>query len=116
MGLYCRKRRKKGENKEMNSDRIKELQKRTAHPESRSVTLALTQVWNECAQENNKQINEMREIMGAAASMAGKDWIHVQIALVEYLTSGHGENLKWLLSEYANLKDLKNEKAKATTD
>ena len=99
----------------MNSDRIEELQKTTAYPDSRSVANALLQVWNECAQENNKQINEMREIMKAAASMAGKDWIYVQIALVEYLTSGQGKNLKWLLSEYAKLKDLKNEKAKATT-
>lgn len=47
----------------MNSDRIEELQKRTAYPESRSVALALMQVWNECAQENNKQINEMRDIV-----------------------------------------------------
>lgn len=47
----------------MNSNRIEEIQKKTAYPESRSVALALMQVWNECAQENNKQINEMRDIV-----------------------------------------------------
>lgn len=40
----------------MNSKRIKEIQFATAYPESRSVMLALKQVWNECQQENNKDI------------------------------------------------------------
>ena len=35
----------------MTSDRIKEIQKTTAHPDSVSVMLALKQVWNECAIE-----------------------------------------------------------------
>lgn len=56
------------------------------------------------AQENNKQINEMLEIIEAAAFMAGKNWLYVQIALVEYLARGRGENVKWLLSEYAKFK------------
>jgi len=34
----------------MNSDRIKEIQKTTAYPESISVAQALLQVWNECEQ------------------------------------------------------------------
>ena len=40
----------------MNSERIKELQEQTAYPESRSVHQALLQVWNECQQENNIDI------------------------------------------------------------
>jgi hypothetical protein len=36
----------------MNSDRIKEIQQKTAYPESISVKQALLQVWNECEQEN----------------------------------------------------------------
>ena len=36
----------------MNTDRIKEIQEKTAHPNSVSVQQALLQVWNEC-QENN---------------------------------------------------------------
>lgn len=36
----------------MNSDRIKEIQEKTAYPNSVSVQQALLQVWNECEQEN----------------------------------------------------------------
>ena len=95
--------KKINEKKKMNSDRIEEIQKTTAYPESHS-TLALAKVWNERAQENNKQINEMREIIKAAAFVAGENWLHVQVALVEYLAIGRGENVKWLLSEYAKFK------------
>ena len=35
----------------MNVDRIKEIQEKTAYPESVSVYTALLQVWNECEQE-----------------------------------------------------------------
>lgn len=35
----------------MNTDRIKEIQLATAHPESGSVYTALLKVWNETAQE-----------------------------------------------------------------
>jgi hypothetical protein len=38
----------------MNSDRIKEIQMKTAYPESVSVKQALLQVWNECEQEKVK--------------------------------------------------------------
>ena len=40
----------------MNSDRIKEIQEGTAYPESVSVMLALKQVWNECEQEQVKNL------------------------------------------------------------
>ena len=100
-----RKLKKNDKKKKMNSDRIAEIQKTTAYPESHSVALALAQVWSECEQENNKQINEMREIIKAAAFGAGKNWLHVQVALVEYLARGRGENVKWLLSEYAKFKE-----------
>lgn len=43
----------------MTSDRIEEIQKITAYPESRSVYQALWQVWNECEQEQNKKISEV---------------------------------------------------------
>lgn len=36
----------------MTSERIKEIQQKTAYPESRSVKQALDQVWNECSQES----------------------------------------------------------------
>jgi hypothetical protein len=38
----------------MNSDRIKEIQQLTAHPESSSVYRALLLVWHECEQEKSK--------------------------------------------------------------
>ena len=41
----------------MNSDRIKEIQETTAYPESVSVMVALKQVWNECEQEQVKNLN-----------------------------------------------------------
>ncbi len=44
----------------MNSERIKEIQLGTAYPESISVKEALLKVWNECQQENNKQIAELK--------------------------------------------------------
>lgn len=42
----------------MTSDRIREIQKTTAYPNSVSVKQALLQVWNECGQENNKYSEE----------------------------------------------------------
>jgi len=44
----------------MDSNRIKELQEQTAYPESRTVHIALLQVWNECQQENNKEIESYK--------------------------------------------------------
>ena len=38
----------------MTSDRIKEIQQKTAYPGSVSVKGALLTVWNECEQENSK--------------------------------------------------------------
>lgn len=35
----------------MTTDRIKEIQEKTAHPNSVSVQQALLQVWNECEQD-----------------------------------------------------------------
>ena len=43
----------------MNSDRIKEIQSETAFPNSKSVMTALTQVWNECEQENKAKVEEL---------------------------------------------------------
>lgn len=40
----------------MTTDRIKEIQDKTAHPDSISVQQALLQVWNECEQEQSRQL------------------------------------------------------------
>jgi hypothetical protein len=54
----------------MNSDRIKEIQQKTAYPESISVKQALLQVWNECEQENE--------------AIAFGDWLRKQRADIFY--------------------------------
>lgn len=41
----------------MNIDRIKEIQNSTSYPDSKSVQSALSQVWNEVAQEYEEQID-----------------------------------------------------------
>jgi hypothetical protein len=46
----------------MTSERIKEIQDQTAYPESRSVMLALKQVWNECEQDKTKYtLDDLKE-------------------------------------------------------
>lgn len=42
----------------MNIDRIKEIHKSTAYPDSISVYNALLQVWNECEQGKDKNKND----------------------------------------------------------
>ena len=44
----------------MKTDRIKEIQSKTAYPESVSVQQALLQVWNECEQEQLRIANVVR--------------------------------------------------------
>jgi len=46
----------------MNSERIEEIQSKTAYPESRSVRQALLQVWNECEQENAKHVKQRQKL------------------------------------------------------
>ena len=50
----------------MTSERIKEIQEQTAYPESRSVMLALKQVWNECEQELTKKMYSEEEVKNIA--------------------------------------------------
>jgi hypothetical protein len=45
----------------MNSQRIEEIQKETAYPNSISVQQALLKVWNECSQDYEKQIAELKD-------------------------------------------------------
>ena len=46
----------------MTSDRIKEIQEQTAYPDSRSVQLALNQVWNECEQQKLTEQRDARRV------------------------------------------------------
>lgn len=49
----------------MNTDRIEEIQKTTAYPESRSVQQALLQVWNECGHELQECLEKLKGVAGA---------------------------------------------------
>jgi hypothetical protein len=46
----------------MTTDRIKEIQSKTAYPESVSVQQALLQVWNECEQEQLRIANVSKSL------------------------------------------------------
>lgn len=43
----------------MTTDRIKKIQESTAYPSSQSVQQALLQVWNECAQQSQIEIDSL---------------------------------------------------------
>lgn len=45
----------------MNSDRIKEIQKSTAYPDSVSVKQALLQVWHECEMDKHVKLIKSAE-------------------------------------------------------
>ncbi|MFS0489922.1 hypothetical protein [Leadbetterella byssophila] len=46
----------------MNSNRIREIQQKTAYPNSISVYQALMQVWNECKSKENKEFPSDQDI------------------------------------------------------
>lgn len=49
----------------MTTDRIKEIQNKTAFPDSVSVCQALLQVWNECEQDNKDKKYKEEDILKA---------------------------------------------------
>jgi hypothetical protein len=64
----------------MNTDRIEQIQKETAYPESVSVQQALLKVWNECEQEQLrigaviKSLPDSEEIRMKARELDEKDF------------------------------------------
>lgn len=58
----------------MNSDRIRQIQKRTAYPDSISVQQALLQVWNECEQEKLSEQKNPRQPTEKDALQRAVDW------------------------------------------
>jgi hypothetical protein len=73
----------------MNTDRIKEIQKETAYPDSVSVQQALLKVWNECKQEKAVNKNDLlpdvsnrRELL-----IAFCDWYKI----TDFNCEGHSE-------------------------
>jgi len=67
----------------MTSERIKEIQERTAYPNSLSVKQALLQVWNECEQEY-KQL-ALTGVVQAKPEVCGKgcDYKRVSVSWMQ---------------------------------
>ena len=59
----------------MTSDRIKEIQQKTAYPGSVSVKGALLTVWNECEQENSKCAERIKIEYSDQECISFADWI-----------------------------------------
>jgi hypothetical protein len=60
----------------MTTDRIKEIQDKTAFPDSVSVCQALLQVWNECEQDNKDKkytFNQITDAIAMAREINGKE-------------------------------------------
>ena len=60
----------------MTTDRIKEIQDKTAFPDSVSVCQAILQVWNECEQDNKDKkytFNQIKDAMSMAREINGKE-------------------------------------------
>jgi hypothetical protein len=60
----------------MTADRIKEIQEKTAFPDSVSVCQALLQVWNECEQDNKDKkytFNQITDAIAMAREINGKE-------------------------------------------
>lgn len=49
----------------MDTERIKDIQSKTAYPDSLSVQQALMQVWNECAQEQQLKNCNLQNVSGS---------------------------------------------------
>ena len=61
----------------MTTDRIKEIQSKTAYPNSVSVQQALLQVWNECEQEQLRIANVSKRFSSAAAIKKLRPVLHL---------------------------------------
>ena len=85
----------------MNTDRIKEIQSKTAYPNSVSVAQALLQVWNECEQSPEK-IDRAKEAYDRELTKISPtekdiiilkgDWSHDEIQNLAGVANGKGIN------------------------
>ena len=80
----------------MTSERIKEIQQKTAYPESRSVKQALDQVWNECSQESYYK-QQVLELMKQAFEAGFKKADTVEAGLEPKETE---QEVNWILLKY----------------
>ena len=82
----------------MTSERIKEIQQKTAYPESRSVKQALDQVWNECSQESYSK-QQVLELMKQSFEAGFKKADIVEAGLEPKETE---QEVNWILLKYKN--------------
>ena len=82
----------------MTSERIKEIQQKTAYPESRSVKQALDQVWNECSQESYSK-QQVLELMKQAFEAGFKKADTVEAGLEPKETE---QEVNWILLKHKN--------------
>ena len=82
----------------MTSERIKEIQQKTAYPESRSVKQALDQVWNECSQESYSK-QQVLELMKQSFEAGFKKADIVQAGLEPKETE---QEINWILLKQNN--------------
>jgi hypothetical protein len=82
----------------MTSERIKEIQQKTAYPESRSVKQALDQVWNECSQESYSK-QQVLELMKQSFEAGFKKADIVEAGLEPKETE---QEVNWILLKHKN--------------
>ena len=82
----------------MTSERIKEIQQKTAYPESRSVKQALDQVWNECSQESYSK-QQVLELMKQSFEAGFKKADIVTAGLEPKETE---QEVNWILLKHKN--------------
>lgn len=84
----------------MTTDRVKEIQSKTAYPNSVSVQQALFQVWNECEQEQLR--------IGVVKSLPNDEEVKAHIDTLPYYgtctteyNEGFEDAVKWLKEQLA---------------
>lgn len=82
----------------MTSERIKEIQQKTAYPESRSVKQALDQAWNECSQESYSK-QQVLELMKQSFEAGFKKADIVEAGLEPKETE---QEVNWILLKHKN--------------
>lgn len=75
----------------MNTERIKEIQSKTAYPDSQSVQQALEQVWNECTQSPEKQLDKISPTEKDIILMKG-EWTRDEIQSLGNVANKKGFN------------------------
>lgn len=91
----------------MTIERIKEIQSKTAYPESVSVQQALLQVWNECEQEQLRLHNVSQEKRTVCPDCGDYGWIYSEDGTIRKTCPCHYQGILWLTQIYVVFLKLK---------